>query len=230
MKNSNDTIGIRTRDLPACSAVPQPTAPPRTPRLLVVECNLSVRLKKPLFLVVTLHELYSLFCCEELILDVCLSTLAGYCIRSKLAQVETCQCAAVGRVVAVVAIEKSRNNYCRYKKNEPVPDRLITCTFVICGPSTLGKLGRFLKQPFIILLLGGGGGAIYNGSKIRHTCWQTLLTILAAVVIPFVQVYGDWPHVSLRTCGQSPYTCKTVHIIHNCDSIDNHCCYQYRVY
>ena len=29
MKNSNDTIGDRTRDLPACSAVPQPTAPPR---------------------------------------------------------------------------------------------------------------------------------------------------------------------------------------------------------
>ena len=31
MKNSNDTIGNRTRDLPACSAVPQPTAPPRSP-------------------------------------------------------------------------------------------------------------------------------------------------------------------------------------------------------
>jgi len=29
MKNSNDTIGNRTRDLPACSAVPLPTAPPR---------------------------------------------------------------------------------------------------------------------------------------------------------------------------------------------------------
>ena len=28
MKNSNDTIGNRTRDLPSCSAVPQPTAPP----------------------------------------------------------------------------------------------------------------------------------------------------------------------------------------------------------
>jgi len=27
-KKSNDTIGNRTRDLPACSAVPQPTAPP----------------------------------------------------------------------------------------------------------------------------------------------------------------------------------------------------------
>jgi len=29
MKNSSDTIGNRTRDLPACSAVPQPAAPPR---------------------------------------------------------------------------------------------------------------------------------------------------------------------------------------------------------
>jgi len=31
MKNSDDTIGNRTRDLPARSAVPQPTAPPRAP-------------------------------------------------------------------------------------------------------------------------------------------------------------------------------------------------------
>jgi len=29
MKNSNDTIGNRTRDLPACSAVPQPITLPR---------------------------------------------------------------------------------------------------------------------------------------------------------------------------------------------------------
>ena len=29
MKNSNDTIGNRTRDLLACTTVPQPTAPPR---------------------------------------------------------------------------------------------------------------------------------------------------------------------------------------------------------
>jgi len=29
MKNSNDTIGNGTRDLPACRAVPKPTAPPR---------------------------------------------------------------------------------------------------------------------------------------------------------------------------------------------------------
>jgi hypothetical protein len=31
MKNANDTIGNRTRDLPTYSAVPQPTAPPRAP-------------------------------------------------------------------------------------------------------------------------------------------------------------------------------------------------------
>ena len=32
-KNSSDNIWNRTRDLPACSAVPQPTVPPRTPIL-----------------------------------------------------------------------------------------------------------------------------------------------------------------------------------------------------
>jgi len=31
MKNSNDTIGNRTRDLPACSTVTQPTTPLHTP-------------------------------------------------------------------------------------------------------------------------------------------------------------------------------------------------------
>jgi hypothetical protein len=36
MKNSNDTIGNRTRDFPACTAVPQPTAPPRAPVLLLI--------------------------------------------------------------------------------------------------------------------------------------------------------------------------------------------------
>jgi hypothetical protein len=36
MKNSNDNIGNRTRDLPACSAVPQSTAPPRAPNSIIV--------------------------------------------------------------------------------------------------------------------------------------------------------------------------------------------------
>jgi hypothetical protein len=31
MENCNDTIGNRTRGLQACSAIPQPTAPPRAP-------------------------------------------------------------------------------------------------------------------------------------------------------------------------------------------------------
>jgi len=35
MKNSNDTIGNRTCDLPTCSAVPQPTALPRAPCVFV---------------------------------------------------------------------------------------------------------------------------------------------------------------------------------------------------
>jgi len=35
MKKSNDTIGNRTRDLPAFSAVPQPTAPPRAPTSVI---------------------------------------------------------------------------------------------------------------------------------------------------------------------------------------------------
>ena len=39
LKNSNDTIGNRTRDLPTCSAVPQPTAPPRAPNTWSAEYN-----------------------------------------------------------------------------------------------------------------------------------------------------------------------------------------------
>ena len=33
MENCNDTMGNRTRDLPACSAVPQPTALRRAPEI-----------------------------------------------------------------------------------------------------------------------------------------------------------------------------------------------------
>ena len=34
MNNPSDPLGNRTRDLPACSALPQPTAPPRIPKVL----------------------------------------------------------------------------------------------------------------------------------------------------------------------------------------------------
>jgi len=35
IKNSNDTIGNETNDLPACVAVPQPTAPPQYEQMCV---------------------------------------------------------------------------------------------------------------------------------------------------------------------------------------------------
>jgi hypothetical protein len=35
IKNSNDTVENRTRDLPACNTVPQPTAPLRAPFVYV---------------------------------------------------------------------------------------------------------------------------------------------------------------------------------------------------
>ena len=41
MKNSNDTIGNRARDLPTCNAVPQQTAPPRAP----LEINNQIKLR-----------------------------------------------------------------------------------------------------------------------------------------------------------------------------------------
>jgi hypothetical protein len=45
MKNSSDTIGNRIRDLPTCSAVPQPIALPRAPDFAVTYINIR---KKPL--------------------------------------------------------------------------------------------------------------------------------------------------------------------------------------
>jgi hypothetical protein len=47
MKNSNDTIGNRTRDLPACSAVPQPTAQPRNLKLLYRNLGDAPRTAQP---------------------------------------------------------------------------------------------------------------------------------------------------------------------------------------
>jgi hypothetical protein len=41
-KNPNDTIGNRTGDLPNCSAVPQPTAPTRTPKWSITEMDFAL--------------------------------------------------------------------------------------------------------------------------------------------------------------------------------------------
>jgi hypothetical protein len=43
MKNSNDTIGNRTCDLPTCSAVSQPATPPRVPHKMQVSVFTAVR-------------------------------------------------------------------------------------------------------------------------------------------------------------------------------------------
>ena len=43
IKNPNDPIGNRTPDLLACSALPQPAAPPRTPDGLVINKSLNKR-------------------------------------------------------------------------------------------------------------------------------------------------------------------------------------------
>jgi len=56
MKNSNDTIGNRTHDLPSCSAVPQPTAPPRGPLLRSVDTNLSMSLREVRLSLRSSHE------------------------------------------------------------------------------------------------------------------------------------------------------------------------------
>jgi hypothetical protein len=42
MKNSIGTIGNRTHELPVCSAVPQPTAPPHTPETYSIS-NVNLR-------------------------------------------------------------------------------------------------------------------------------------------------------------------------------------------
>jgi hypothetical protein len=42
MKRSNEAIGNRTRDLPACSAVPQPTAHSRISKFLVAGLGFKI--------------------------------------------------------------------------------------------------------------------------------------------------------------------------------------------
>ena len=48
LKNSNDTVGNRTRDLPACSAVPQPNCATAYPRwsmvIAIIFCGHAVRI------------------------------------------------------------------------------------------------------------------------------------------------------------------------------------------
>jgi len=58
MKNSNDTIGNRTHDLLACSAVPQPTALQRAPLSKHVENSNTYIIEEIVRQVGYLPELY----------------------------------------------------------------------------------------------------------------------------------------------------------------------------
>jgi len=50
IKKSNDTIGNRIRDLPACSAVPQTTAPPRAPLYYCIDLKLIIHIPHIVFI------------------------------------------------------------------------------------------------------------------------------------------------------------------------------------
>jgi hypothetical protein len=57
MKNSIDTIGNRNRDLPVCSAVPQPTAPPRAPVRPITSLNAILMISNFSIPLLQLHAL-----------------------------------------------------------------------------------------------------------------------------------------------------------------------------
>ena len=57
IKSSDDSIGNRTLDFPTCSAVPQPTAPPRVPHywlgaLLIMLTYIAISLRPQRILMV----------------------------------------------------------------------------------------------------------------------------------------------------------------------------------
>jgi hypothetical protein len=54
MKKSNDTIGNQTRDLPVCSALSQPTAPPRAPKLILVYQLIIAQILNNLYIITEL--------------------------------------------------------------------------------------------------------------------------------------------------------------------------------
>ena len=83
MKNSNDTLGNRTRDLPACSAVPQPTAPPR------IQKNIKIKIYRIVILPTVLYECetWSLTLREEHRLRLCENRVLSEIFGSKMDEV-----------------------------------------------------------------------------------------------------------------------------------------------
>ena len=98
-KNSNDTIGNRTRDLLTCSAVPQPTAPPRSPGLLL-DTLMFADVLKPFNNVVRLRNtLYLSSGCRW-----CEGQCRGWWCRLRIALTDSCWISLVQMSVRFKAI------------------------------------------------------------------------------------------------------------------------------
>ena len=59
MKNSSDTIGNQTRDLPACSAMSQSTLPPLAPKINIRTNKVSITFMQHSIKVFRFHEYLS---------------------------------------------------------------------------------------------------------------------------------------------------------------------------
>jgi hypothetical protein len=82
MKNSNETIGNRSCDLPVCIAVPQPTAPPRAPGILCTLCIVARNF------IVSMLNSCGLIQPEKSRVSMCLITIFGPQILQKYSALE----------------------------------------------------------------------------------------------------------------------------------------------
>jgi hypothetical protein len=72
MKNSSDTIRNRTRDLPVCSTVPQPTAPPRIP----VYCSIATQMSS------SISQANLKSCNTQIIISIATATRLTVCFHN----------------------------------------------------------------------------------------------------------------------------------------------------
>ena len=85
MKNSNATIGNRTLEIPACSAVPQPTPPPAPPSLNVHHANLHQYCRRQHSFFNTAHT-FPPTAREPLYITYCRAHIPALMRRGKLGQ------------------------------------------------------------------------------------------------------------------------------------------------
>ena len=79
MKNSNDTIGNRTRDLPVCSGSALTTTPPRAPIIIVI----IIIINSEVFLKISMSTAYI---CNQIATSKCPSEATMYCTFAEMDQ------------------------------------------------------------------------------------------------------------------------------------------------